>query len=113
MACALSIFDLFFQQAGQDINSAYIAARIFLVFLILYMLWKRTLWSYFAPVVYITLQSLLHSFWLMKYFIDPINSELFTSTRLLINVLLVGSSFIALTLLALDYYDYRKRRLTT
>jgi len=78
--------------------------------LILYMLWKRSTPSYVVAAFYVVGNAAIYGYELAQFFIlGNLLAKLPTSATI-VSVLLIFAALSAIILFALDYLDYRKRR---
>lgn len=97
-------------QSYGGISPARTIFQICLLGFILYFLWKRSNQSYVLAVLYALGYAGLYGYELLQFFIFGNVQAQLPKSATIISVLLILATVAALTLFALDYLDYRKRR---
>jgi hypothetical protein len=108
----LSILDswLIQSQVHGQINLARAVFQICLLALVLYLLWGRKNPAYILSVFYVVGNAALYGYELIQFFVlGNLDAKLPTSATV-ISALLILAAISSMTLFALDYLDYRKRR---
>jgi hypothetical protein len=94
------------------INFARAISQIILIGLILYTLWwHRGIPSYILALGYAIGESLLYGYELTLYFLLGDNSAKLPTSSVIVSLLIIVATLLAVVLIGLDYFDYRKRQI--
>lgn len=108
----LSVLDSWIQQIRGEVSFLRTTFQVGLVALLLYLLWGRSTPGYVLGVGYAVANAILYGYELVQYFFLGNAAAKLPASATVVSVILIFSTALALILLALDYLDYRKRRIS-
>ena len=98
------------QQLNGGIDPSRAIFQVCLLVFVLYLLCKRSNSSYILAIIYAFGYAALFGYELVQFFVLGNTHAQLPTSATIISVLLILATVAALTLFALDYLDYRKRR---
>lgn len=108
----LSIADSWIVQSQLHggVSSTHALLQIGLLLLVMFLLWKRSTPSYILAVFYTVGNAAVYGYELVQFFILGNSQAQLPTSATILSGLLVLSALSAVAIFALDYLDYRKRR---